>query len=117
MVGYLNNMFSFDSLLNITLGSAVIFLIVFYQIKMKRLERAKKETESVSEIKIKARTKELEELAKGLEDKVRERTKELQEKIEELEKFNQLAIGRELKMVELKEEIKKLKIELERHKS
>lgn len=34
---------------------------------------------------------------------------ELKERIEELEKFQNLAIGRELKMVELKEEIAKLK--------
>jgi len=34
---------------------------------------------------------------------------ELQEKIEDLEKFQRLAVGRELKMVELKEEISRLK--------
>lgn len=48
-----------------------------------------------------------------LELQVVERTKELQEKIEELEKMNRLAVGRELKMIELKEEIKQLKNQLE----
>ena len=50
---------------------------------------------------------ELKKLQRQLEKKVEERTKELQTKIRELEKFYQLAVGRELKMVELKKEIKK----------
>jgi len=58
----------------------------------------------------------LKELQYEMETKVEERTKELQGKIEEMEKFQKLAVGRELKMVELKEEIKKLKEELEKTK-
>lgn len=42
---------------------------------------------------------------------------ELKRKIEELEKFQKLTIGRELKMIELKKEIEKLKEELEKSKS
>jgi PAS domain S-box-containing protein len=59
---------------------------------------------------------EIKALQESLEEKVRERTKELQEKIKELEKFHKLAVGRELKMIELKEEIKRLKRELEKIK-
>ena len=44
-----------------------------------------------------------------LERQVDEKTKELQKKITELEKINQLTLKRELRMIELKEEIKKLK--------
>lgn len=44
-----------------------------------------------------------------LERKIYTRTKELQEKVEELEKFYKLAVNRELKMTELKEELKNLK--------
>jgi PAS domain S-box-containing protein len=44
-----------------------------------------------------------------LERQVTERTKELQKKIEELEKINRLTVGRELKMIELKKEIERLK--------
>ncbi len=55
------------------------------------------------------RTKELRELAGSLDEQVKQRTKALQEKVEELEKFHRLAVGRELKMIALKEEIEKLK--------
>ena len=49
---------------------------------------------------------ELKALQENLEEKIRERTKELQKRVEELEKFHQLTVGRELKMVELKKKIK-----------
>jgi len=64
------------------------------------------------EIKVAVRTKELKELAVALDQRVKERTKDLQEKMKELEKFNRLAVGRELKMIELKKEIERLKEEL-----
>lgn len=67
------------------------------------------EAKSVLEIKVKARTRELSELNKTLEEKVKGRTTELQERIEELNKFFKLMVGRELRMIELKEEINRLK--------
>ena len=39
----------------------------------------------------------------------KEKTKELQIRVEELERFHCLTVGRELKMVELKKEIERLK--------
>lgn len=58
---------------------------------------------------------------KELEKKVKERTAELDvanqqlsDKIVELERFNKIAVGRELKMIELKEEIKDLKAQLDK---
>jgi len=72
------------------------------------------EERATLEIKVRARTKELEFLTKELEGKVQQRTKKLEEKMGELEKFNKLAVGRELKMVELKEEVEKLKKEREK---
>jgi HAMP domain-containing protein len=44
-----------------------------------------------------------------LEQKVRDRTQALDVKVQELERTNKLMVGRELKMVELKKEIEKLK--------
>jgi flavodoxin len=67
------------------------------------------------EIKIAARTRELKEVADSLEEKVQERTAELSNKIEELGFFNRLAVGRELKMVELKEQIKSLEGQLKKN--
>lgn len=40
---------------------------------------------------------------------VKEQEKELHEKVKELERFNRLAVGRELKMIDLKEEITRLR--------
>ena len=75
---------------------------------------ASEESKKVLEIKVKARTRELRELAEGLEEEVKRRTKEIQERMAELERFHRLTVGRELKMVALKEKIKKLEKELER---
>jgi len=44
-----------------------------------------------------------------LEKQVEKRTKELQDKIEQLEKFQRLTVGREIKMVELKKQLEELK--------
>ncbi len=57
---------------------------------------------------IKKAEAEISELNKQLEQKVAERTQELETKYAELEKMNRIFVGRELKMVELKEKIKKL---------
>jgi PAS domain S-box-containing protein len=45
---------------------------------------------------------------KKKEAEIQKNKKELEEKIKEMEKFNQLVVGRELKMTELKERIKEL---------
>ncbi len=53
---------------------------------------------------------------KAKEEEVEKSKEKLQEKIEEMEKINKLTIGRELRMVEIKEEMEKLKAELEKYK-
>jgi len=87
--------------------------------RTKELEKARGELEEAKgalEVRVEARTKELQELTESLNMQVKERTKELDKRVAELESFQKLVIGRELKMVELKNEIKRLKQELERHR-
>jgi hypothetical protein len=84
------------------------------------LEKEKKKQQELSqtlEVKVGARTAELNQEKANLETKVAERTKELQEKMEEMERFQKFVVGRELKMVELKQEIKKLGEEKEQDKT
>ncbi|MCK5592384.1 MAG: hypothetical protein KAI72_10555, partial [Candidatus Pacebacteria bacterium] len=73
--------------------------------RTKELEKTKIELEK----KVSERTSQLFDLNKNLEDEVQKRTIELKSKLIELKKFNKIAIGRELRMIELKEEIKRLK--------
>ncbi len=75
---------------------------------LRQMQEKLEDAKASLEIKIKARTKELEELTEQQEEIIKERTKELQEKINELQKFQRLTVGRELKMTELKREIKRL---------
>jgi len=84
-----------------------VHLILEQQVKHKieELEEAKK----VLEVKVRANIVALEEEKVSLEKKVKERTKELQERIDELERFRRLTVGRELKMIELKKKIKEMK--------
>ena len=106
---------------NLGLGSIlvtiILFLVLFFNIRtltktLHELEASKmalEESKIALETRVEARTKELKELTESLDEQVKERTKELQEKIDELERFQRLTVGRELKMIELKEEIEKLK--------
>ncbi len=103
------------------LMSTILFLPIIERTKvfLKELLKARselREAKDVLEIKVIARTKELEELTKTLDYKVGQRTKELwesekilQNRVNELERFHKLTVDRELKMLELKKEIKILK--------
>jgi len=77
--------------------------------ELSKYQTALEESKIVLQIKVKARTRELEELAKSLEDKVKGRTKELEGRLNELEKFHKLTVGRELRMMKLKKELERLK--------
>ncbi|MBU3964212.1 hypothetical protein KJ562_00535 [Patescibacteria group bacterium] len=87
------------------------------KVKERTIELQKKseelgEAKNVLEIRVAARTRELKEFAEKLEENIELRTRELQERIDELETFHKLTVGRELKMIELKEEISGLKEQL-----
>jgi len=82
------------------------------KIKTQGLEEAQKQLKNINtelEKRVVERTAELEKLKNNLEKMVEERTKELEEKVKELERFQSLTIGREMKMIELKKEIEKIK--------
>ena len=53
---------------------------------------------------------------KNFEDQLREREKELKKRVKELEDFYEMGVGRELKMIELKKEVERLKTELSKYK-
>ena len=79
---------------------------------MDELEKAKTGLER----QVKERTKELEEAKNSLEQRVKDRTaeleksqRELQGRLKELEDFSKVVVGRELRMIELEEEIERLK--------
>ncbi len=83
--------------------------------RTKEVEDKNAELESIKaslEDTVRERVLELEELKDSLEDLVVERTQELDRKVEELERQNKIMVGRELKMIELKEEIRTLKNKL-----
>jgi DNA-binding response OmpR family regulator len=71
------------------------------------------------EEKVEERTSELRqeiEQRKRVEEALQEREKELQKRVKELEDFYDIAIGRELRMIDLKNEIEELKKELVKYK-
>jgi len=74
-----------------------------YKIKIKRRDEIGDLAFGLNEM-----AEELKESYEFLEKKVAERTHQLNLKVKELEKFRKFAVGREIKMVELKKEIKRL---------
>lgn len=77
--------------------------------ELEKIKNELEESKVVLEIRVRARTRELEEIANTLDEQVKERTQELQEKMTDLKRFQGLAVDRELKMIELKKDLKKLK--------
>ncbi len=89
----------------------ILFLIVGFiltRLVFREIEQKKKLKESLQEIQ---------RLNATLEEKVKSKTADLQEKVEDLEKFYKLTIGREEKMAELKERVKQLEEEIRKKKS
>ena len=76
--------------------------------KLSKTRQEVEDSNKALEHRVKERTQQLQELTSSLEERVQERTKEFKEKVEELERFQKLAVGRELRMVELKDKIHSL---------
>jgi len=100
-----------------TLSSVTFFsflLVGYLLIKVTQREIQRKEQAEIL-------TKQLKHLNETLEDKVKQRTKDLEksyqeikERKDELERFYNLTVGRELEMLELKEKIKELKEKIQK---
>ena len=97
---------------------------VFYGILQGKIEELQKTRRTLEEeraslgIRVRAKTSQLQEERRSLDEKVKERTRELErerkelaQRISELERFHKVAVGREIKMRELKKEIEELKKE------
>ncbi len=109
------------------LGATVIGLLAFLALTLRKGSKRLLEKEKILEVKnkalastkewleseVKVRTTELKEMNDELEEKVRERTEEMQKKLEEFEKVSKLMTGRELRMIELKKELKVAHDEIE----
>lgn len=90
------------------LGWSLIKSVLEAITKREKLEALTLKLEETN-IELKKNEKKLKELTVNLEKRVQERTRELEKKIKELERFYRVTVGRELKMIELKKEIKKIK--------
>jgi HAMP domain-containing protein len=73
--------------------------------RTKELEEAKADLEN----KIKERTGELEQMNKHLGDEVTRRTADLAKQLDQTKRLNEVMVGREMRIVELKREIDRLK--------
>lgn len=94
--------------INILTNDEISEVVDYSREMVKELETGR----TVLEIKVEARTRELRELAESLDSQIKERTSELRKKIDELERFQRVTVGRELQMIELKKEITALKEQL-----
>lgn len=82
-----------------------------YRVKIKSKDEVGALAESFNKMAqdIKTSRTEIEEYNKKLEKEVADRTKELAQRIGELERLQKMTVDRELKMIELKNEVQKLK--------
>lgn len=112
------NMISFSGMiLGSVLGGGIFFFIIGEKLNYywELLTEGNLELRKLN-LELEEGSKELEKERLSLDSKVNERTKELEksqeelkERVEELERFRKISVGRELKMIELKKEIEKLR--------
>jgi HAMP domain-containing protein len=106
---------NFEHRIKIKTGDEIEELAKSFNLMAERLKRSREALEDVKialQIQVKARTRQLAEQAEVLRKENERKTKALRERLEELERFHRLTVGRELKMMELKEKIKKMEVQL-----
>ncbi len=108
--------FSFTTSEYVTLLWAAGMFIALYigRIGFNEIDNALKSMELTSK-ELEKKMVELQEARNELETKVEERTVDLKSKVEELEKWQRLTTGREIKMAELKREVGELKKRLQKY--
>ncbi len=113
-------LFFFLSLIFITVVTATTLWNTFRSKELLgSIYREKQNLEEVAKvlrIRIQAKTKELRQQAENLKKESNIRAQALRARVQELEKFRQVAVGRELKMIELKKEISQLSEEFKKLK-
>jgi PAS domain S-box-containing protein len=103
ILGFLQGFARFVSLLSLEIAEA--------EASKERVAQEREAALSLAEDAVQARTQ-LAEYQTGLETIIAERTRELEERAGELEEFNKVMIGRESRVIELKEEINALCVKL-----
>jgi hypothetical protein len=81
---------------------------------IRKINRDLKKLVQKKTVQLEKRNKELQVYQNNLEQLITERTKELEEKNKELNRFNQLFIGREIRIKKLREEVKVLETKLKK---
>lgn len=115
------NFFERNQPVIMAIGGVLINVLIFYsfysftQLRRRATKIAREmnselvTTKESLEVKVRERTEDLERAREDLERQVAERTQELENRMKDLERTNRLMIGRENRMVELKEKIKELR--------
>lgn len=120
--------FSLEKEIFLLIEGGVLIILAFilrdYHFYFWKFFEFEQEEKIILEIRLAAKTRHLKEEREKLAEEVKKRTQKLaetsaklKERVKELEKFYKLTIGRELRIKELKKEVKELKEKLKKYES